>query len=271
VKSAILFVPNIRCTKWGEPLFSKESWKLYFDSVRHIQRGCESDMPNFDYYYYTTSRRGKQKLNCVRGTSQLDGFHKHLHDMFHACHALPLLAVCLLAVLVHRWNHNQAVERGLIPERYARFYQHKSIHEMQLVSAEFGQPHFHGDLPNPSNYGKTGETCYMPIVQQCIAVLPGGGFQGEERESIQAIKTKMTENIEFLAEQDGLHGIPVTRMMPTEEPIFQQHLGRFRRPAGNNNNQHGVVDWPAMSTFWDDLVEKEKLSRKTARKLILKN
>jgi Arc/MetJ-type ribon-helix-helix transcriptional regulator len=106
VKSAILFVANIRCAKLGEPLFSKESWKLYFDFVRHIKYGCVSDMPNFDYYYYTTSRSGKQKLNCVRGTSQLEGFHTHLHDMFRACHASPLLAVCLLAVFVHRWNHD---------------------------------------------------------------------------------------------------------------------------------------------------------------------
>jgi hypothetical protein len=272
VKSAILFVANIRCAKSGEPLFSKESWKLYFDFVRHIKRGCVSDMPNFDYYYYTTSMSGKQKLNCVRGTSQLEGFHKHLHDMFRACHASPLLAVCLLAVFVHRWNHDRAVERGLIPERYAGFYQHEIIHEMQLVSAEFDQPHFHGDLPNPSDYGKTGETCYTPIVQQCMAVVPGG-FQEEESESIQAIETEMTENMEFLAERDGLHGIPVTRMTPTEEPIFLEHLERFRRPADNNNNRHGSMDWPAMSTFWDDLAEKEwakpiekrrKIFRKTA-------
>jgi hypothetical protein len=273
VKSAILFVANVRCAKSGEPLFSKESWKLYFDFVRHIKRGCVSDMPNFDYYYYTTNPSGKQKLHCVRGTSKLEGFHKHLKDMFSACHASPLLAVCLLAVFVHRWNHDRAVERGLIPERYAGFYQHVIIHEMQLASAEFDQPHFHGDLPNPSDYGKTGETCYTPIVQQCMAVLPGGGFQGEESESIQAIETEMTENMEFLAERDGLNGIPVTRMTPAEEPIFLRHLGRFRRTASNNSNQHGSVDWPAMSTFWDDLAEKEwtkpieerqKIFRKTA-------
>lgn len=65
-----------------------------------------------------------------------------------------------------------------------------------------------------------------------MAVLPGGGFQGEQSESIQGIETEMTENIEFLAEQYELHGAPVTRMTPTEEPIFLQHLERFRRPAG---------------------------------------
>jgi hypothetical protein len=112
------------------------------------------------------------------------------------------------------------------------------IHEMQLVSAEFDQPHFRGDLPNPSDYGKTGETCYMPIVQQCMAVLQGGEFQGEESKSIQAIETEMTENMEFLAERDQLNGIPATRMTPAEEPIFLQYLGRFRRPASNNNNWH---------------------------------
>jgi hypothetical protein len=59
----------------------------------------------------------------------------------------------------------------------------------------------------------------------------------------------------------------------TEEPFFLQHLGHFRRPVGNNNNRHSYVDWPVISTFWDDIAEKEwakpiekrrKLFRKTA-------
>jgi hypothetical protein len=62
-------------------------------------------------------------------------------------------------------------------------------------------------------------------------------------------------------------------MTPAEEPIFLRHLGRFRRTAGNNSNQHGCVDWPALSTFRDDLAKKEwtkpieerrKIFRKTA-------
>jgi hypothetical protein len=61
-------------------------------------------------------------------------------------------------VFVHRrWNRNQVSERGLIPNCYAGFYQHEIIHEKQLVSAEFDQPHFYGDSPNPSDYGKTGK------------------------------------------------------------------------------------------------------------------
>jgi hypothetical protein len=42
---------------------------------------------------------GKQKLNCVQGNLELEGFHKLLHDMFDACQALPLLAQCVSAWL----------------------------------------------------------------------------------------------------------------------------------------------------------------------------
>jgi hypothetical protein len=137
VKSAILFVANVRCAKSGEPLFSRR---------KAFSSGCVSDMPDFDCHCHATNPSGKQKPQCVRGTSKHEGFHKHLKDMFSACHASPPLAACFLAVFVHRWNHDRAVERRLVPERCAGFHQHKIVHEMQLVSAEFEQPHFHEDL-----------------------------------------------------------------------------------------------------------------------------
>jgi hypothetical protein len=151
LKEVVLFVANVRCDKSGEPLFSKASWVCYAEWVKHIKRGCVSDKPGFDYYYYTTDSNGKLTLHCVRGTSKLEGFHKHLRTMLSASHSSPLLAFCLMAVFVHRWNHDCAVARGLTPEHYAGFYQHETIHDMQLVSDTYDEDQVHGNLPNPSS------------------------------------------------------------------------------------------------------------------------
>jgi hypothetical protein len=59
VKEVVLFVANVRCHKSGEPLFSKASWTCYAEWVKHIRRGCVSDKPGFDYYYYTPIRIGR--------------------------------------------------------------------------------------------------------------------------------------------------------------------------------------------------------------------
>ena len=69
--------------------------------------------------------------------------------MFGACQAFPLLAQCVSAWLCLYIGGGTTIKyrsgRGLIPNRYAGFYQHEIIHEKQLVSTEFDQPHFNGD------------------------------------------------------------------------------------------------------------------------------
>ena len=78
VKECVKFIANIKCTKSGEPLFSKENWKVHFSWLKHMKKGCISDKPGMQHCYFTTRTNGKQVLHCVRGTSQLEGFYRHL-------------------------------------------------------------------------------------------------------------------------------------------------------------------------------------------------
>jgi hypothetical protein len=163
-----------------------------------------------------------------------------------------------MAVFVHRWNHDCAVARGLTPEHYAGFYQHETIHDMQLVSDTYDEDQVHGNLPNPSDYASTGETCYTPIVKHCKELLDGGKVQGEESESVLIVERQMSRGMEFMAERDGLAGIPVTRVTPAEEPLFSELIPQYRRAQSNNDNhQHGACDFASMSNEWDIRAEEE--------------
>jgi hypothetical protein len=114
-----LLCANARDAKTDDLFFSRETWKAYYDFIVHIKKGCVSNKPCLNYYYYLSTDGEKCTLYCIQGTLKLEGFHKHLCQSLPAMHSSPLLAICLLlAVFVHEWNHDQAVQRGLIPEEF---------------------------------------------------------------------------------------------------------------------------------------------------------
>ena len=133
-KRAVDICANVRDAKMGEMLFSKKTWKVHYATCKHIEKGCYSDKPSFNYYYFMTSKTGKLQLMCVRGTSALEGFHKHLVKIFPGFHTAPLLATCLLALFVYQWNMDCAAERGLISDEYADWYEHENIVDLQQLA-----------------------------------------------------------------------------------------------------------------------------------------
>lgn len=52
------------------------------------------------------------KYRCFRGTSQLEGFHKHLHALLPGFNTSPELADLLITLFVLRWNRKAAVKLG---------------------------------------------------------------------------------------------------------------------------------------------------------------
>jgi hypothetical protein len=101
----------------------------------YIRLGCLSNKPGINYHYTTSpGLSGKTVLWCVRGTSQLEGFQKHLRHIFPGFYTSSLLATRLLALFVYRWNIDRAVERGLLSEEYGNFNNHEIIHDTQVLS-----------------------------------------------------------------------------------------------------------------------------------------
>jgi hypothetical protein len=72
--------------------------------MHHIQTGCMRDIPGVTIITSFLTKREQGILFCVRGTSQLEGFHNHLRRILTGFHSLPKLVTCLLALFVFRWN-----------------------------------------------------------------------------------------------------------------------------------------------------------------------
>jgi hypothetical protein len=72
-------------------------------------------------------------------------------------------------VSVHRWNHDQAVERGLLPEEIEGLYCHDIIHDMQAMCID-DEKQFCPGFQNVNDYATTEERFYIPIVDRIRAL-----------------------------------------------------------------------------------------------------
>ena len=98
----------------GASVFKKGGKKGYFQQsmeaehasiMFHAAHGCISDPPDLNMYLEIGRRGdGSPIYRCVRGTSQLEGFHHHLADVVHGWVCSPELMDAAVMEFVHRWN-----------------------------------------------------------------------------------------------------------------------------------------------------------------------
>jgi hypothetical protein len=273
-KAVCKFVANVKDAKTGEPLFSKQSWKVYRKTLQHIQKGCLSDESDVNYYYFTTKPNGRKVLHCCRGTSQLEGFHRHLRDILKASFSSPLLAVCLLAAFVHRWNHDRAIEKGLASDRYSEFYQHDTVHNLQISADLHGEEQVFGDLANPNDFASTGEYHYTPVVRQALQLVEAAaGSSGDNAtrvasEAARILSSKTVEEIEGLLFEsaDESQSVPVTKMTNDDSDLFQELVSSCL--GGESENQHGPIDFAKMCILHNARAADERCKPIEERKRI---
>lgn len=99
------------CSKTGQPLFVKESWKKAKAVLHDIQLGWLSDPDNIPLYVQEKKpdRNGLNIYHCLRGTNSCEGsVHNPIHKMFGSLNASPELADALVA----DWRHRHNIEAG---------------------------------------------------------------------------------------------------------------------------------------------------------------
>jgi len=258
IKRAVDMCANAKDAKTGETFFSKKMWKAHARAWSHFEKGCYSDKPGYSYYYFTTSKSGKKQLMCVRGTSALEGFHKHLRRIFPGFHTSPLLATCLLALFVYRWNMDRAAERGLIPEEYAEWYSHETIVDMQQLSDQIpGVDRLHDDFVNFEDFLSTGETFYTPIMKMAMRLQEGVMQLASEDVAVEGV-VDLSASMEFAAMRDGQQShLPITPVLPCERTAILDLLSRHRSTRRKSVNQHGSIDYDAATTAWNSLCDDE--------------
>jgi hypothetical protein len=117
-----------------ELLFSRVTWEFHANAMHHIQTGCASDTSDVNYCYLVSSQAGTGKTTfCVRGTSQLEGFHNHLHHIIPSLHSSPKIMTRLLYLFVFQWNSDRSVERGELLSKCGEWYNHNVILQLQIL------------------------------------------------------------------------------------------------------------------------------------------
>ena len=96
------------CTVTKQPLFSEESWKKARGILDDIQKGWVSDPLNIPIYVHLgTDKHGLNKYCTLRGTNNVEGFHKPIRTNFASLNASPILADCVSTQIQYRDGCNQ--------------------------------------------------------------------------------------------------------------------------------------------------------------------
>lgn len=215
---------NVKDAKTGEVFFSKETWKIHNNFIKRIRLGVISDLPGFNYYYTTTNSSGQTTLWCIRGTSQLEGFHRHLRSIFPGFHTSSRLSTLLLALFIFRWNIDRAVERGLLPEDYSNFYQHQlilEIHELRSKSKREGPSRF-PEFPHIHDVKDTLERFITPLTLH---------LGGEAADSTADGDSGLSAGMEFSALRDR-SVLPFTPVLACEKKWLGIIFSNFQPATG---------------------------------------
>lgn len=240
---------NVKDAKTCEVFFSKETWKVHKNFIEKIRSEIISDLPGFDYYYTTTNSSGQTTLWCVRGTLQLEGFHRHLRSIFPGFHTSSRLSILPLALFIFRWNIDQAVERGLLPDDYSNFYQHQlimEIHELHSKSKREGPSRF-PEFPNIQDVKDTLERFITPLMRHLAGVDADTDTDGD-----------LSPGMEFSARRDNSL-LPYTPVLGCETALIMDLIREFSENRGNSRsiNQHSLCDYESAAATWTERCEEE--------------
>ena len=92
-----------------------------------------------------------------------------MRQILPATRSSPLLALCLLAAFAHRWNHDRAVERGLVPEEFEEVRCHDIAHDTQAMCVDDKKQVFPG-FQSVDDCASAEERFHAPIVDRVRAL-----------------------------------------------------------------------------------------------------
>lgn len=159
--------------------------------------------------YYDVSKPGcMPQFKSVRGTSKLEGYHKHLNSLFAGGNCSPELADALLTIFNYRWNITCGItNRG---ERDYGMFDHFLLEEMQKVCLEMGWPDpFPEWKKAPSTTERFGADNLPPEVREALeaaAATSVASVDGEEDPEAAAQEALFEEQtLTRLAQLEGEH------------------------------------------------------------------
>ncbi|GAQ93604.1 hypothetical protein KFL_017000010, partial [Klebsormidium nitens] len=120
-------------------LVTLELQKVHENQLKLVRAGALSDPLGVEDMYYDVSKPGSMpQFKSIRGTSKLEGYHKHLNSLFSGGNCSPELADALLTIFNYRWNITCGITNRGDPD--FRMNDHFLLEEMQAVCRQMGWP-----------------------------------------------------------------------------------------------------------------------------------
>lgn len=267
LQMVVTLCANVIDFRSGETLFSQKTWHEYENLLHHVRSGCLSDPPGYNLY-----KQNQNKLICVRGTSQLEGFHSHIKRLISGHYCSPYLSTLLIAVFIYRWNVDRSVERGLLPKCYGGYYDHYLIEEMQEMTenarrhGNYGIPEdFHILFRSTKDYVDSGEKFFTPLInpdelQHCEEDISDESTQCCSESSVIISDEHVPKSVKFEAKRMG-QNLPVTKVMKCEEWLFEELMKSCGTVATsmtmNYDNHNNSINFSKMANFWNSRVREE--------------
>ena len=120
------------CDEPGGPLITDRVKDVHRKCMKHVWRGCLSDIPGLQMYRQrNVGKDGLPEYVTIRGTSQLEGYHRWLRACISGSQLSPRLFKDLLAHFNYRWNIRSGI-KNLGQEDWAT-YSHWEIESVLRI------------------------------------------------------------------------------------------------------------------------------------------
>ena len=201
-------------------------------------------------YYYTTgvTKDGFPIYKCIRGTSALEGYHRHLRALVAQGCISPRLLIALLRCFNYRWNVGRSVDNEDLPPFYSGWYSHWNVESSQDATANWFDEPVHSDWISTKESVSSGEIFYLISNGHDGDANDGAESDEDGLENTlehQTWTAMLPPSLQWLARQEGAK-IPTTRFAtPQERDLFKDNYRRFRS-SSKSQDSHDQWDFAAM-------------------------
>jgi hypothetical protein len=306
-KRVVNLLANLEDAKTGKPLFGEKAWALYKSTLRHIRKGCLSDIPGLAYYVQTSEdSMGIPVFTCVRGTSALEGFHQKIRQVIRGFNVSPRYAIALLYEFIYRWNHDVDVRILGLPTKYANYYDGWEIEEEieQTCSWEELEQIAHTCWESTKDYAPTGERFALirndsvvvagqsrqePVVNddtpvdvdleaeiaKVVDAMNDGTLDDTRADSAANIILSsqiLTESAAWVGKQLGVKRGQGPVRRASEKTFFQSNYHKFQNSGDDAEaDNFAAFAFGRFALFWNEWIAEEENGDRPKSDMALKN
>ncbi|CAB1103500.1 unnamed protein product [Ectocarpus sp. CCAP 1310/34] len=126
----------------GEVLLRPKAMKAVRQLRKHIENDCLSDPDGMAMYFAIgKNKHGLTDYRCVRGTNDVEGYHRYLRTLLASYCASPSLAQSVLLEFNYRWNLRMMIKNRGLPAALGGHYNQYLVESIQRDTADWDSSH----------------------------------------------------------------------------------------------------------------------------------